>query len=53
MFVDTRVSLNHSIGLVERSPRAKTRLPRSSSLIEHRLVTDRQTDRHGQTDTWP
>ena len=40
------ISLKHSVWLVERSLHAKNQLDRPTASIEHRLVTDRQTDRH-------
>jgi len=44
IFVDTRISLNHSVGLVERSLHAKKQINPLLLLIEHQLVTDMDTD---------
>ena len=49
IFVDTCISLQHSVGYVKRSLCAKTSSIRPYISIEHRLVTDRL--RHRQTDT--
>ena len=46
IFGYTRISFKHSAGRVERSFRIKASSIRSAVSIEHRLVTDRQTDRH-------
>ena len=49
IFGDNRICLQHSVGRVEGSSTPKkTSLIRSSVSIEHRLVTDRQTDGHTQ-----
>ena len=44
MFGDTRISLQRSVGQVEESHCAKASSIHAAVSIEHRLVTDRQTD---------
>jgi len=51
IFVDTCISLKHSVGLVERSPLAKNQINPFIPFDSTRLVTDRQTDT--DTDTGP
>jgi len=50
IIVDTRIYVNHSVGLVERSLRAKKQ---TNPFIpfDRRPTCDRQTDRHRQTRT--